>query len=155
ARKIRVMKSEVRVPARDRALTPGNSFRMNFNAVVGPLQVLREANREIANPASNVQHSVLGSKPSADELCAGDIACTSESAGVRRAVVVEAEMRRRQETGVAPPEDPVDWRQQSIEPAAHAAGNALPTGPSPSQFPSLFLPLDSHLRDSLTRSQLE
>src|SRR5262245_23602591 len=123
------MKAERRVARRDHALTPGDGARMDLDAVVAAAQEVNQSEREIADPGADVEHAMFRAQAASRELSARPFRGAKESRRVPRAIVVDAEMRGREQRAAVPADNPIDWRCDPMK------ASPCPTGHPPPRWP--------------------
>src|SRR5258706_9867279 len=116
------MESERRVPPRDGLLAPRDGLRVNLDPIIAATQITDQAEREVANPRSDIEQAVLRSKAATGELRPCRFAHASERLPTPRPVVVNTQVRRRQQRAAPPAGEPIDKRSDAMDRVPRAAG---------------------------------
>src|SRR5262245_59501276 len=103
-----MMESEPRVSRCDRSLAPCDGLRVNVDPVVAAVQIITKSDGQISDAGPDVEHAMFRPKASRDQLLTGIPARCRERIEVERPVVVDAEVRRREQRVVASLQQPIE-----------------------------------------------
>jgi len=126
ARQVRVVKAERRLARCDRSATPVHGFLVDLDPVVGASEIADQADREVADARADVEHAMLRLESREIQLGACVLARAGEALRPPRPVVVDAEVRWRQQGIVPPWRDPIEQRQPAMGSGSQRLGGPLP-----------------------------